>query len=131
MTDPKMSAIICTHNRDNYLGAAIDSLLVQDFTDFEVLMVDNGSSARTREVVEARLSDPRLQYVFEPVLGLSVALLSNEELYTTELALKRGWQVAYVPVVSESAPPTGWASLDTMPWLLIMWPQSASSAAGS
>jgi len=51
MTDPKMSAIICTHNRDNYLGAAIDSLLVQDFTDFEVLVVDNGSSDRTREGV--------------------------------------------------------------------------------
>ncbi len=73
MTEPKISAIICTHNRDNYLGAAIDSLLTQDFPDFEVLVVDNGSSDRTREVVEARLSDPRLQYVFEPVLGLSVA----------------------------------------------------------
>ncbi|MBO1345906.1 MAG: glycosyltransferase family 2 protein [Hormoscilla sp. GUM202] len=73
MTDPKMSAIICTHNRDNYLGAAIDSLLAQDFPDFEVLVVDNGSSDRTREVVEARLSDSRLRYVFESVLGLSVA----------------------------------------------------------
>lgn len=73
MTESKISAIICTHNRDNYLGAAIDSLLAQDFSDFEVLVVDNGSSDRTREVVEARLGDPRLQYVFEPVLGLSVA----------------------------------------------------------
>ena len=31
MPDTQISAIICTHNRDTYLGAAIDSLLAQDF----------------------------------------------------------------------------------------------------
>jgi glycosyltransferase involved in cell wall biosynthesis len=74
MPDPQISAIICTHNRDTYLGAAIDSLLVQDMSgEFEVVVVDNGSSDRTREVVEQRLPNPRLQYVWEPVIGLSVA----------------------------------------------------------
>ncbi len=74
MPDHQISAIICTHNRDNYLGAAIDSLLAQDFTaDFEIVVVDNGSSDRTREVVEQRLGDSRVKYVFEPTLGLSVA----------------------------------------------------------
>ena len=73
MPDPQIAAIICTHNRDNYLGAAIDSLLTQDYPDFEVVVIDNGSSDRTREVVEERLSHPRLKYVYEPVLGLSVA----------------------------------------------------------
>lgn len=74
MPDPQISAIICTHNRDTYLGAAIDSLLKQEFAaGFEVVVVDNNSSDRTREVVEQRLSDPRLKYVFEPILGLSVA----------------------------------------------------------
>jgi len=80
---PQISAIICTHNRAAYLGAAIDSLLVQDFPDnFEVVIVDNGSSdyataessiSRTREVVEARLGDRRLKYVWEPEIGLSFA----------------------------------------------------------
>ncbi|MBE9201933.1 MULTISPECIES: glycosyltransferase family 2 protein [unclassified Nodularia (in: cyanobacteria)] len=74
MPDHQISAIICTHNRDSYLGAAIDSLLAQDFTaEFEVVVVDNGSSDRTREVVEQRLGDPRVKYVFEPTIGLSVA----------------------------------------------------------
>ncbi|MCV3214145.1 glycosyltransferase [Plectonema radiosum NIES-515] len=74
MPDPQISAIICTHNRDTYLGAAIDSLLMQEFAaGFEVVVVDNNSSDRTCEVVKQRLSDPRLKYVFEPVLGLSVA----------------------------------------------------------
>ncbi|MBD2665487.1 hypothetical protein B6N60_04365 [Richelia sinica FACHB-800] len=74
MSDIQISAIICTYNRDAYLGAAIDSLLAQDFTgNFEVVVVDNGSSDRTREVVAQRETDPRLKYVFEPTIGLSVA----------------------------------------------------------
>jgi glycosyltransferase involved in cell wall biosynthesis len=70
---PQIAAIICTHNRDNYLGAAIDSLLAQEYDDFEVLVVDNGSTDSTKTVVESRLSHPQLKYVYEPVLGLSVA----------------------------------------------------------
>lgn len=89
MSEPQISAIICTHNRDNYLGAAIDSLLAQDFTEFEVVVVDNASSDRTREVVEARLSNPRLRYVWEPVLGLSIAR-------NTGAKLSRGQILAYL-----------------------------------
>lgn len=73
MPDTLISAIICTHNRDTYLGAAIDSLLAQNLDDFEVVVVDNGSSDRTPQVVEQRASHKRLKYVYEPVLGLSVA----------------------------------------------------------
>ncbi|MDY6939717.1 MAG: glycosyltransferase family 2 protein [Cyanobacteriota bacterium] len=73
MSDPQISAIICTHNRDRYLGAAIDSLLAQDFDNFEVVIVDNASTDGTRSVVEARLPHPKLRYVWEPQVGLSVA----------------------------------------------------------
>lgn len=74
MVTPQISAIICTHNRDSYLGPAIDSLLTQDFPGhFEVIVVDNASTDHTRDVVEARLSNPHLRYSYEPVTGLSVA----------------------------------------------------------
>jgi glycosyltransferase involved in cell wall biosynthesis len=74
MANPQISAIICTHNRDTYLGAAIDSLLNQRFAEaFEVIVVDNASSDCTRAVVEARFHHPGLRYVYEPTLGLSVA----------------------------------------------------------
>ncbi|HEY9653785.1 MAG TPA: glycosyltransferase family A protein [Coleofasciculaceae cyanobacterium] len=73
MSESQIAAIICTHNRDAYLGAAIDSLLAQDCQDFEVIVVDNASSDRTRDVVQERLPHPRLTYIYEPVLGLSVA----------------------------------------------------------
>ncbi|MEG3437053.1 glycosyltransferase family A protein [Pannus brasiliensis CCIBt3594] len=70
---PKIAGIICTHNRDHYLAGAIDSLLAQDCADFQIVVVDNASTDNTRSVVEARLGDSRLQYVYEPVLGLSTA----------------------------------------------------------
>lgn len=73
MPDPKISVIICTHNRANYLGGAIDSLLQQDFADFEAIVVDNASSDRTKSVVAERQCDPRLKYLYEPTLGLNVA----------------------------------------------------------
>jgi glycosyltransferase involved in cell wall biosynthesis len=73
MTKPLVSAIICTHNRQEYLGAAIDSLQQQEFPDYEVVVVDNGSSDRTRDIVAERLPQGRLKYVYEPVIGLSVA----------------------------------------------------------
>ncbi len=81
MDTPLISAIICTHNREQYLGAAIDSLLQQSFERYEVIVVDNASSDRTPEIVQARLTPtssspelhPKLRYIYEPTLGLSVA----------------------------------------------------------
>ncbi|MBE9062916.1 glycosyltransferase family 2 protein [cf. Phormidesmis sp. LEGE 11477] len=77
MDTPLISAIICTHNREQYLGAAIDSLLQQRFEQYgnryEVIVVDNASSDRTAEIAKSRLTHPNVQYVYEPTLGLSVA----------------------------------------------------------
>lgn len=73
MSVPQIAAIICTHNREKYLGLAVESLLAQDFSNFEVIVVDNGSTDSTREVVASYLSHPHLKYVYEPILGLSVA----------------------------------------------------------
>jgi glycosyltransferase involved in cell wall biosynthesis len=76
MDTPLISAIICTHNREQYLGAAIDSLLQQRFEQYEgryeVIVIDNASSDRTPEIVKSK-AHPKLRYVYEPTLGLSVA----------------------------------------------------------
>ena len=85
MPPTRISAIICTHNREDYLGAAIDSLLEQDFADYEVIVVDNASTDSTRAIVEARLPHPRLQYVYEANLGLSVARNAGAAVATGEI----------------------------------------------
>ncbi|MBD2529170.1 glycosyltransferase family 2 protein [Nostoc flagelliforme FACHB-838] len=112
MPDTKISAIICTHNRDNYLGAAIDSLLGQDFAaDFEIIVVDNGSSDRTREVVEQRVHNPHLKYVFEPTIGLSVARNTGAKVASGDIlayldddaVASKGWlQVLYFAYYNNS-----------------------------
>jgi glycosyltransferase involved in cell wall biosynthesis len=51
----KIAGIICTHNRHHYLEGAIESLLAQTCPDCEILVVDNASTDKTRQVVESRL----------------------------------------------------------------------------
>ena len=48
---PRVTVFIPVNNREHYITTAIDSILQQDFTDFELLIVDDGSTDRTVEVV--------------------------------------------------------------------------------
>ena len=60
MADPKVSVIIPTYNRAAMLPRAVDSVLAQTFTDFELLIVDDCSADETSDVV-ARLDDSRIR----------------------------------------------------------------------
>lgn len=57
---PRVTAFIPAFNRENYICTAINSLLAQEYTDFEVLVVDDGSSDRTAWLVE-QYDDPRVR----------------------------------------------------------------------
>ncbi len=69
---PKVSVILPTYNRADLLPAAIDSVLGQSFTDFEVLVIDDGSQDDTRRVVAA-IPDPRIHYFHQKNSGVSAA----------------------------------------------------------
>lgn len=60
--EPFISICIPTYNRERFLGEAISSALAQDYPQFEVLVVDDGSTDETATVVHA-CADPRLRYV--------------------------------------------------------------------
>ena len=47
----RVSAIITTHNRADLLPRAVQSVLSQTFTDYEIIIVDDGSTDHTQEVV--------------------------------------------------------------------------------
>ncbi len=72
MNSPKVSVIIPTYNYANYVGEAIQSVLDQSFSDFEVIVVDDGSIDHTAEVVR-RFSDTRVKYIFQENRGLPAA----------------------------------------------------------
>jgi glycosyltransferase involved in cell wall biosynthesis len=51
MTEPLVSVIIPTYNRAEYLTESIDSVLAQNFKEFELIVFDDGSTDNTQEVL--------------------------------------------------------------------------------
>lgn len=69
-----VSTIVPTHNRMADLKDALQSLLAQDYSDQEIVVVDNCSNDETAEVVESlALEDSRVRYLYEPQLGVNTA----------------------------------------------------------
>jgi glycosyltransferase involved in cell wall biosynthesis len=69
MNSPIVSVVIATRNYAQYLGSAITSVLNQTLTDFELLIIDDGSTDSTRQVVQKFRSDPRMRYIASNNLG--------------------------------------------------------------
>lgn len=59
---PTVSVVIPTYNRAHLVGRAIQSVLNQTYQDFEIIVVDDGSTDNTEEVVKS-FNDPRIRYI--------------------------------------------------------------------
>jgi len=60
---PPVSIGMPIYNEEKYLAQALDSLLAQDFGDFELIISDNASEDRTQEIcLEYAARDPRIRY---------------------------------------------------------------------
>ena len=62
---PLLSVCIPTYNAAKYLPEAINSIISQDFKDYELIIVDNASGDNTDEIV-ASIQDPRICYYKNP-----------------------------------------------------------------
>lgn len=71
MTNPQVSVIIPTYNRGYMLHHAIDSVLAQDFKDFELIVSDDGSTDNTREIIQSY--GDRIKSIYKNNKGVSAA----------------------------------------------------------
>ena len=85
---PLLSVVIPAYNRASSIAAAIDSVLMQTWGDFELIVVDDGSTDGTLEAA-ARIADPRLRLVENP-RNMGAAGARN-----TGVAAARGTWVAF------------------------------------
>ena len=60
---PVVSVVTTAYNRERYLARAIESVLAQTYADFELIVVDDGSTDRTVAVARAYEGDPRVRVV--------------------------------------------------------------------
>ena len=67
-----VSAIIPVYNGETFLAEALASVAAQSLTELEIIVVDDGSTDRTRDMAQA-FGDPRLRYFRQANAGASVA----------------------------------------------------------
>jgi len=120
---PRVSVIIPTYNRANMVGRAIKSVLEQTFTDWELIVVDDGSQDHTGAAV-ADYGDPRIQYIYQENSGTPgarntgiqassgeyIALLDSDDLF-----LPNKLELQLEAMAHPSAPglvASGWREVD-------------------
>ncbi len=76
MSDPIISVVMGTFNHAPFVAQCIDSVLTQDFIDFEFLISDDGSADQTAEIVAAQ-TDTRIRFE-RNTRNRGAALILNE-----------------------------------------------------
>ena len=73
MQPPALSVLMSVYNGAAYLQQAVDSILAQTFTDFEFIIINDGSTDETA-VLLSQFTDPRLRIVHQENIGLTRSL---------------------------------------------------------
>ncbi len=81
MATPKVSVVMCVYNDEDYIREAVDSILNQTFRDFEFIIVNDGSTDRTPEILRS-YDDSR------------IILLDNEKNIGISGSMNRGLKIA-------------------------------------
>ena len=71
MNDPLVSVVIPAYNMERFICDAVDSALSQTYKNIEVIVIDDGSKDRTKEILKKYA--PNIRYIFKENAGLSAA----------------------------------------------------------
>lgn len=76
---PTVSVVLPVYNCSCYVGQAIECILDQTFADFELIVIDDGSTDETPSIVK-RYTEPRIRYISQTNRGLAGTLNRGIEL---------------------------------------------------
>src|SRR3712207_5607912 len=68
---PRVSVLIPTYNCARYLSRAIDSVIAQTYKDYEIIVIDDGSTDDTKQVIDRYGNS--VKYSYQSNRGLSAA----------------------------------------------------------
>lgn len=69
---PLVTVYITNYNYGSYIKQAIDSVLKQRFRDFEVIIIDDGSTDNSKTIIEQYRNNPKITIVYQENKGLNV-----------------------------------------------------------
>ena len=93
---PKISVLLPAFNAQAYLRESIESILSQTFTDFELILINDGSTDQTLEIMQS-FQDSRIQIVDQENAGLPISLNRG-------IALAKGEYIARMDADDVSLP---------------------------
>src|ERR1700749_3368895 len=73
ITDPKITVLLPAYNAEKYIAKAICSVLAQTFTDFELLIINDGSTDDTEKIIRS-FDDSRIVVINQENKGVSAGL---------------------------------------------------------
>jgi glycosyltransferase involved in cell wall biosynthesis len=80
-------------NGERYIGECIESVLKQTYTDFEFIILDDGSTDKTRTIIEKYMSDSRIRYMYQENIGKTG---NYSQLWNTVVRQSTGDLIAFI-----------------------------------
>ena len=69
-----VSVVLTCYNGSRWISRAIESILTQTYEDFELVIIDDGSTDNSKEIVASHLCDERVRYIYQENRGFSAAV---------------------------------------------------------
>lgn len=66
---PRLSVVIPAYNNADYIAQTVNSVLAQDYSDFELIIADHSSTDETMAILETYAADPRVTLLSTPAGG--------------------------------------------------------------
>ncbi len=80
---PQVSVIIPTHNDEEFIAKAVDSVFEQTYENYEIIVIDDGSTDNTRSLLESY--GDRIKYIYQDHQGVSAARNLGIEMAQSDL----------------------------------------------